>query len=149
MSGFARTQVNEADVFRKAPFLVSSETGLPLQGDVPKSSVAVTADGAPEILKNVHLMDASGGAVTLTFPADMSDYVGRTMTFVCAANPGGNDCVVACAAGQLAGFTSVKLNILGAATDTTVSVTIFISSPTAAHVIALTPDQAGTLPTIA
>lgn len=62
--------------------------------------VTHTANGAPTPLKNVQILD--GGAIrTLTFPADLSNYVGQEIIFVAKGTARAH--VITGTAGQLGG----------------------------------------------
>lgn len=96
-----------------------------------KTATSATVD--PDLYDVINV-DVTAGNVTMTFPADMTRYVGRTYRFFCQAQAAYN-LIIACTAGQLqvAGLVPATATSIATTDNTKCScATIFIASSTLA-----------------
>ena len=142
-SVLAKNAVDGRDYYPKKFLQVDSE-GIPIQGHIPKKIATVTT-GVIDPLVEVQIL-SSAAVQTMTFPADLSNYVGRTFKFIVDPAVLRAHVITATTAGHLAGDLSYTFGA-GAAGDKRNSVTYFVASPT--HIAQIAEVVDTTAPTIA
>ena len=124
MTSINATNATEAD-HRSRP-LMGDADGFPLNQQLGKRFVTLSASGAPTEKYPIQLLDGTSGILTITFPDDMKNLVGQDITFISIATQRAH--VITGKAGWLQGDDSITMPATGG------SVTIHVYSPTAAGI---------------
>lgn len=124
MTSIYATDATEPD--HKSKPLMGDENGYPLNQQLGQRYVTHDASGTPTTKYPIQLLNGTSGALTMTFPPSLVNYVGQDITFVGIGTA--RQHVITGTAGWLNGSDSITMPATGGA------VTIHVYTPTLAVV---------------